>query len=406
MTFWVLIFLVALLIAAFLCFTLLRKRRGDEPAAAYDLRVYREQLAGVDRDLARGVIGEADAERVRTEISRRILAADDQMKKEGAGAGPSRAVSVLSILAISLLLIGGALAMYHRTGAVGLPDMPLTARLELAKEVRANRPSQSAAEELATPPRPAQLEESYASLLKQLRETVASRPDDLQGQMLLAQHETNAGNFKDGYTAQQKVIELSGDSATADTYADLAEMMILAAGGYVSPEAEQALIEALNRDPRHGPARYYWGQMLAQIGRPDLAYRMWVETLQDSPAGAPWAEAIRAQIDELAFRAGVFNAPDLSTAPGPSQEDMAAAAELSPEERQQMIQGMVDQLSDRLATEGGSPEEWARLIAALGVLGQGQRAIDIRDEATEVFAGNSEALQIIDAAALQAGIAQ
>ena len=63
--------------------------------------------------------------------------------------------------------------------------------------------------------------------------------------MLLAQHETNAGNFKDGYTAQQKVIELSGDSATADTYADLAEMMILAAGGYVSPEAEQALIEAL-----------------------------------------------------------------------------------------------------------------------------------------------------------------
>ena len=406
MTFWVLIFLVALLIAAFLSFTLLRKRRGDEPAAAYDLRVYREQLAGVDRDLARGVIGKADAERVRTEISRRILAADDQMKKEGAGAGPSRTVSALSILAISLLLIGGALAMYNRTGAVGLPDMPLTARLELAKEVRANRPSQSAAEELATPPQPAQLDESYANLLKQLRETVANRPDDLQGQMLLAQHETNAGNFKDGYTAQQRVIELSGDTATADTYADLAEMMILAAGGYVSPEAEQALIEALNRDPRHGPARYYWGQMLAQIGRPDLAYRMWVETLQDAPAGAPWAGAIRAQIDELAFRAGVFNAPDLSTAPGPSQEDMAAAAELSPEERQQMIQGMVDQLSDRLATEGGSPEEWARLIAALGVLGQGQRAIDIRDEAMEVFAGNSEALQIIDAAALQAGIAQ
>ncbi|AXT25649.1 c-type cytochrome biogenesis protein CcmI [Ruegeria sp. AD91A] len=406
MTFWVLIFLVALLIAAFLSFTLLRKRRGDEPAAAYDLRVYREQLAGVDRDLARGVIGEADAERVRTEISRRILAADDQMKKESADAGPSRTVSALSILAISLLLIGGALAMYNRTGAVGLPDMPLTARLELAKEVRANRPSQSAAEELATPPQPAQLDESYANLLKQLRETVANRPDDLQGQMLLAQHETNAGNFKDGYTAQQRVIELSGDTATADTYADLAEMMILAAGGYVSPEAEQALIEALNRDPRHGPARYYWGQMLAQIGRPDLAYRMWVETLQDAPAGAPWAGAIRAQIDELAFRAGVFNAPDLSTAPGPSQEDMAAAAELSPEERQQMIQGMVDQLSDRLATEGGSPEEWARLIAALGVLGQGQRAIDIRDEAMEVFAGNSEALQIIDAAALQAGIAQ
>lgn len=409
MSFWVLIFLVALLIAAFLSYTLLRGRRGDEPAAAYDLRVYREQLAGVDRDLARGVIGEADADRVRTEISRRILAADAQMQESGKRSGPPAAVSVITIAGLALIIIGGAMAMYHRMGAVGLPDMPLTARLEMAEDVRANRPTQTVAEELVTPPQPRQLEESYASLLKQLRETVASRPDDLQGQMLLAQHETNTGNFKAGYSAQQRAIELSGDAASADAYADLAEMMILAAGGYVSPEAESALIGALDRDPRHGPARYYWGQMLAQVGRPDVAYRVWVETLQDAPADAPWADAIRAQIDELAFRAGVFNAPDLSATPaqtGPSQADMAAAADLSPEERQEMIQGMVNQLSDRLATEGGSPEEWARLIAALGVLGQAQRAIDIRDEAITVFAENAAALQVIEAAALQAGIAQ
>lgn len=407
MTFWVLIFLIALLIAVFLSYTLLRTRRSAEPAAAYDLRVYREQLAGVDRDLARGVIGEADAERVRTEISRRILAADAQMQQDAKRSGPSRVTSVIAIAGLMVVLIGGAMALYHRMGAVGLPDMPLEARLEMAEDVRTNRPGQAAAEELATPPQPRQLEENYASLLDRLRDTVAERPDDLQGHMLLAQHETNAGNFKAGYAAQQRVIDLSGETATADAYADLAEMMILAAGGYVSPEAERALEQALERDPKHGPARYYIGQMLAQVGRPDIAYRVWVETLQDSPAGAPWADAIRAQINELAFRAGVFNAPDLSVAPsGPSQDDMAAAAELTPEERQEMIQGMVDQLSDRLATEGGSPEEWARLIAALGVLGQAQRAIDIRDEAMTVFADDAAALQIIDAAALQAGIVQ
>lgn len=137
-----------------------------------------------------------------------------------------------------------------------------------------------------------------------------------------------------------------------------------------------------------------------------MAYRVWVETLNDAPAGAPWANAIRSQIDELAFRAGVFNTPDFSAASGPSQDDVNAAAEMSPEERQEMIRGMVDGLSDRLATEGGTPEEWARLIAALGVLGEGQRAIKIRNEAKEVFAGNAEALEMIDAAALQAGIAQ
>jgi cytochrome c-type biogenesis protein CcmH len=289
-----------------------------------------------------------------------------------------------------------------------LPDQPLTARLALAEEVRTNRPAQEAAEALATPPQPRQLEESYATLLQQLRDTVAARPNDLQGHILLTQHEANAGNFKAAYAAQQRVIELSGQAATADDYSDLAEKMILAAGGYLSPEAEQVLAAALERDPRHGPARYYWAQMLAQTGRPDLAYRIWVDTARDAPAGAPWGDAIRAQLDELAFRAGVFNGPDPSSLgqPGPSQDDVAAAAEMTPEERQEMIQGMVDRLSDRLATEGGPPQDWARLIAALGVLGQAQRAIDIRDEAEILFADNPEALEMIDAAALQAGIAQ
>ncbi|MDA7963331.1 c-type cytochrome biogenesis protein CcmI [Ruegeria sp.] len=406
MTFSVLIFLIALLITGFLGFSMLRGRRGGQPAAAYDLEVYREQLASVDRDLARGVIGEGDAERVRTEISRRILAADAQMRGEAAAAGPSRVVTGIALLGMAVLLIGGALWMYRQMGAAGFPDMPLSARLELAEELRESRPSQAEAEALAPPVQTPELEDNYAALLTQLRDTVAERPDDLQGHSLLAQHETNAGNFKAGYTAQQRVIDLSGDAAPAAAYADLGEMMILAAGGYISPEAEAALRQALEQDPSLGPARYYWGQMLAQIGRPDLAYRMWADTLRDSPPGAPWVQAIRGQIDDLAFRAGVFNAPSLSTAPGPSDEDMQAAADLTPEERQEMIQGMVDQLSDRLATEGGAPEEWARLIAALGVLGQAERAIAIRDEAMTVFADNTAALQIIDAAALQAGIAQ
>lgn len=358
MSFEVLIILTAVLIAAFLGLYLLRGRQGGEPAAAFDLRVYREQLAGVDRDLARGVIGSADAERVRTEISRRILAADAQLRAGSGGAGPSRLVSGVTVLAVSAVLIGGALFLYQKLGAVGLPDMPLSQRLERAEDLRQNRPSQADAEELATPFAAPQLEESYVKLLEQLRETVAARPDDLQGHTLLAQHEANAGNFKAAYAAQQRVAELSAPDTSADVYSNLAEMMILATSGYVSPEAETALEQALQRDPDHGPARYYWGQMLAQTGRPDLAYSLWVNTLQHAPAGAPWADAIRAQIDDLAFRAGAFNAPDIPPAempPGPSQDDMEAAAELSDAERQEMIRGMVNQLSDRLATEGGSP---------------------------------------------------
>ncbi|MBO9444619.1 c-type cytochrome biogenesis protein CcmI [Ruegeria sp. R14_0] len=408
MTFWALIILTALVTAVFLGFSLLRGRDTREPAAAYDLRVYREQLAGVDKDLARGVIGEADAERVRTEISRRILAADAQMQAQTAQAGPPRWVTITGITVVSAFLVGGAAWMYDRMGAAGLPDQPLSLRLEQAEILRAERPSQAEAEAAATPAPLPELEESYASLLNQLRETVAARPDDLQGHVLLAQHEANAGNYPAAYKAQQRVIELSGDQVPAEAYSHLAEMMILSARGYVSPEAEEALRQALQRDPRDGPALYYLGQMMVQVGRPDIGYRIWTDALRNAPAGAPWADAILAQLDELAFRAGVFNAPEppAPAIPGPSQDDIDAAAALTPEERQEMIRGMVNQLSDRLATEGGAPEDWARLIAALGVLGEGQRAIDIKNEAMEVFAGNAEALEIIDAAAYQAGIAQ
>ena len=217
--------------------------------------------------------------------------------------------------------------MYRQMGAAGLPDQPLSLRKEQAEALRADRPSQAEAEAAAQPAELPQLDESYANLLEQLRDTVAERPDDLQGHILLAQHEANAGNFPAAYKAQQRVIELSGDAAPPMPIRigrdddPVCGWLCLARGG-------GALKQALQRDPRHGPAQYYLGQMMVQIGRPDVGYRIWVDALRDAPAGAPWADAIHAQLDELAFRAGVFNAPDIPTpaASGPSQEEMDAAA--------------------------------------------------------------------------------
>ena len=74
-------------------------------------------------------------------------------------------------------------------------------------------------------------------------------------------------------------------------------------------------------------------------------------------------------------------------------------------ERQAMIEGMVDRLAGRLATEGGPPEDWAQLIRSLGVLGRAEEAGRIRDEAGDVFAGDPAALAQIAAAARDAGLA-
>ena len=63
-------------------------------------------------------------------------------------------------------------------------------------------------------------------------------------------------------------------------------------------------------------------------------------------------------------------------------------------------------LAERLATEGGPPEEWARLISALGVLGDNDRAGAILDEARTVFGENENALAMINAAAASAGLGE
>ena len=163
---------------------------------------------------------------------------------------------------------------------------------------------------------------------------------------------------------------------------------------------------ALTRDPENGVSLYYMGLMMAQTGRPDVAFRLWDRLLRQSPADAAWLPPILSQIEEMAFRAGVsdYQVPTIVDMPGPSTDDVEAAGEMSTEDRQEMIRGMVARLSDRLATEGGTPEEWARLISSLGVLGDEAQAIAIWNNAQEVFANNPEALDVVREGARAAGL--
>lgn len=417
MIFWAIAIGLAALAALLLVLALLRG--GAEEAGPGDVEIYRDQLAEVERDRARGTLTDAEAERLRTEVSRRLLEADRAAAgRSRAGSAPRGATLAAAALAC-LVVVGGALALYDRIGAPGYPDMPLEARKAEAARIHAERPSQQAAEArvaeaqaggLPNLPGAADPDPAFADLMDKLRKTLESRPDDLRGHELLARNEAGLGNFAAAARAQQVVIRLKGEAADAEDRADLAEYLILAAGGYVSPEAEQQLAAALKLDPGQGRARYYTGLMYAQTGRPDIAFRLWRQLLEKGPEDAPWIAPIRAQIAPLARLAGVEYDPPAPKRPapalkGPNQADMAAAADMTPEERQDMIRTMVQGLSDRLASQGGTPEEWARLINALGVLGEGDRAAAIWDEARQSFADRPEALATIRAAAERAGVA-
>lgn len=408
MTFWIFALGLAGLAALMLLVTLLRGKGEAEAAAASDLGVYRDQLREVEKDVARGLLSEADAERVRVEISRRVLEADRALSGAEGAANAPRALTLATGAVAALLVVGGATLIYARIGANGEPDQPLRARIAMAEEVRMLRPSQAEREESLGPPALREdADPAYLQLIEQLRGVVAERPNDAQGLALLARHEAALGNFRAAHTAHARLIEVKGEEASAQDYTDLAEMLILAAEGYVSPEAEAALTHALGRNPRHPVARYYSGWLFVQIDRPDLAFRFWQALLVEGPPDAPWIGPIRMQIEEIAYRAGQHNyvLPPAEDRPGPGAEDIEAAGQMTEEERAEMIRGMVAGLAERLATEGGPASDWARLIRAYGVLGEAETAAPVLEEARAAFADDPEGLAEIEAAASDAGLA-
>jgi cytochrome c-type biogenesis protein CcmH len=408
MSFWIIAAAGATLVTVLLIRALWRGATTPVPTRVeQDLQVYRDQLAEVEREVARGVLSSEDAARAKTEISRRILAADTSRTSQmQAGAAPSK----LLMAVIALALIGGSLFMYASLGAPGYGNLALKDRIAFAKNLRETRPSQ--AEAIAGVPEasvgPA-LSPEYETLLTRLRETVAKRPDDIQGQTLLAQNEARVGNFSAAADAQSAVVRLKGADATTEEVVNYGELLIMAAGGYVSPEAEAVMRAVLTRDAENGTASYYWGLMLIQTGRPDQGFRIWDGLLRRGPPDAPWIEPILGQIEPVADLAGVdYVIPDIGagTLSGPSKDDIDAAQDMSPAERMEMIGSMVEGLSDRLATQGGPVEDWARLISSLGVLGQTDRAQAIYDNAIEVFADDPSATDVIKRAGERSNVSE
>lgn len=393
MLFWLISGAIAVAVTVILSGAL--RARGDGEglsAAASDMAVYRDQLTEIDRDVARGVLTEAEAATVRVEVSRRLLEADKRsggIASEGTGAFAPGVFLTIMVVAL------GGLGLYAWLGAPGYSDQPLRDRLAMAEARLENRPSQMDAEAFARPllPAPSDVSDDFAELMDQLRAAVIERPTDIEGLGLLARNEARIGNFSAAREAQEQLIDVQGDAAPLEDRLALVDLMVFAAGGIVTPEAEARLAEIEAIAPDSGQTRYYRGLIAAQNGRADIAFPIWRRLLETSPEDAPWVPVIRAEIRSVAAAAGIDYIPPATR--GPSAADIAAASDMSAEDRAEMIRGMVAGLSDRLATDGGPPADWAQLIRALGVLGQAERAAEIGAEAEEAFAADENALRII-----------
>ncbi|QIE55139.1 c-type cytochrome biogenesis protein CcmI [Pikeienuella piscinae] len=389
MAFWIIAIAAALVAGLVAVRPLLASRSAAAPRAAHDAQVFRDQLKELERDVARGVVTEADAEATRLEISRRLLAADAESRTDEA---PAAAPPALSRGLAAALIIAAPLAatwLYSNLGAPGAADMPLSSRGE------AMRPNQQEAEKMMAGREPAPPTgpdaEEFERLVTQLEARLKEAPNDEQGIFLYARSLMNLARFKEAWPQFERLIELRGEAADADIYAGYAEAMILAAGGYISPEAEAALLQVLKREPTNPSARYYLGRLHAQDGAPERAGAIWTALLDESPPDAPWVAPIKAEMAALGL--GQRGGDNL---PGPTREEMSAAGSLPPADRQAMVADMVNRLAERLDAEGGTLAEWQRLIRSYSVLGDNAKAQEAMARAKEAFKGDPAALVALE----------
>ena len=130
--FWVVAAGMALVVTATLVLTAMRAGAPQDSAVAREqaqsmaddpqMSVYRDQLEAVVRDVARGTVAPEEAERLRTEIARRLLDAD-KARAEAPRSAPRTATLILAA-AIGTTVIGGALLGYAQLGACLLYTSP------------------------------------------------------------------------------------------------------------------------------------------------------------------------------------------------------------------------------------------------------------------------------------------
>jgi cytochrome c-type biogenesis protein CcmH len=302
-------------------------------------------------------------------------------------------------------MLAGSLALYRVIGSPGYGDQPRAARIAAGDVLRANRLSQAEAEAAAadviaagriTPP------DEIVDTVARLRAQLAAEPDDLAGWQMLTDFETRTGNYPAAAAAMAEVVRIRGENVTAPDLVRLVDRMVFAAGGRVSPEAEAVLDRIAALAPDDPGLLYYTGLLYAQTDRADRAFLLWRRVIEEG-GDSLHARLARDGISDVAWLAGRdYTPPDL---PGPAADDVEAAAGMAPEDREAMIRGMVDGLAGRLAEDGGTAAEWARLITSLGVLGETARAAEARAAAEAAFAGSPSDLAVIRAAAAEAGLA-
>jgi cytochrome c-type biogenesis protein CcmH len=319
-------------------------KTGRRPAiagTADPVALYRLRLEEIARDLDRGLLSPVSAEAARNEEGRMLLRAAQQDKPpvpDVNGAQSQRSTLRRRRLAAIIAIVGlpaFAVPLYAFLGSPQLRSSPFATRL----------PAEPAKSDIAT-------------LIGQVEAHLVAHPDDGRGFEVIAPVYMRLGRYDDALRARSEAMRLLGE--TPERLLNLAEASMAAAGGAVSREAADEIAKALAAEPENPKARYFQALALEQDGRTAEAIAALKALLADTPADAPWRATTKARLARLE---------------PPGDDQAAVVAGLPPAAQGEAIHAMVEGLAARLDKQGGTADEWARLVRSYAVLGERDKAL-------------------------------
>jgi len=319
-----------------------------------DTQFYREQIAEIERDRERGVLLPGEAEAAKAEAGRRLLRATGGLAQDFTALGEPalrrrRAVSALALSVIPIL----ALAIYGAYGSPHLLTRPAGSEI------------QAQAEKL-----------DLMKAVSQIEAHLTQNPQDGRGWEVVAPVYLRMGRVDDAVKAYESALRYLGPDP--NRLSNYGEALVLAKDGLISADAQAAFEQAVRLDGRAPKARFYLARAAEQDGRIDQAKAAYADLLAISPADAPWTEVVRQELARLGAPEAVA---DRNDGPQMGAEDIAR---------------MVANLAGRLEAQGGSAEEWTRLMRSYVVLGQRDKAVTTAKRAREALAQDDNAVKAID----------
>lgn len=253
-----------------------RAAPAAEERRAANLRIFRDQLAELEKEKAEGMLAEPDFQQAREELQRRLL--EETVDSEAAAnAAPAAARKTALALLVALPALG--LAAY---GLMGNP--------------RALDPEARVAQKEMT-------QADIERMVARLAAKVEANPEDLEGWLRLARSYKTLGRYPDAakaYARARPLVEKDPESL-----ASYAETLVMLNGQRFAGDPQKLINQALKLDPQHAHSLFLAGAAAMEAGEPRKAVAYWEALLPQVEPGSEIDEMLRRGLAQMKEKAGI-----------------------------------------------------------------------------------------------------